>query len=187
MNQYWTRRRRNGLVVGGATTYKRGMTVPAVLGGSTVERTYQQRFTAGNYSMGYGYPDKWWQWHLKKERKPYAEETRHPVIGDDKCTEHGADVKCTYKCTNLQDDQCECNSTGEMIRRSSEFDLCRTSACMSTKTVPNETEHNLQTYQTVYHTALRETVNEWHRDRLSRQLSRDGDWANGPRSWPNDS
>jgi hypothetical protein len=40
-NRYGTRRSRNGLVVGGATTYKRGMAVPEVLGGSTLERTYR--------------------------------------------------------------------------------------------------------------------------------------------------
>jgi len=47
-NQYGTQRSRNGLVVGGATTYKQGMTVLEVLGGSTLERTYQQRIAAGD-------------------------------------------------------------------------------------------------------------------------------------------
>jgi len=72
------------------------------------------------------------------ERKAYPEESRR-AIGDDKCTEHRADVKCTYKYTDLEDDQCDCMSTGEMMRRPSEFDLCRTSANMATEAIPNET------------------------------------------------
>jgi len=73
------------------------------------------------------------------------------------------DVKCTYKCTDQQeDDQCDCQSTGEKMRRSRELDLCRTSAFMSTEAVPNETENDLRTYQTVYRTASQETVTEWH-------------------------
>jgi len=60
-NRYGTRRSCNGLVVGSATTYTRGMTVPeskptllpaitlpGVLRGSSFERTYQQRITAGD-------------------------------------------------------------------------------------------------------------------------------------------
>jgi len=73
------------------------------------------------------------------ERKAYPEETRlaHPAIGDDKCTEHRADVKCTYKCTDLEDDQCDSKSTGETMRRSSSLDLYRMSANMATEAVPN--------------------------------------------------
>jgi len=91
------------------------------------------------------------------ERKAYPEESRR-AIGDDKCTEHRVDVKCTYKCTNLEDDQCTYTSTGEMMRRSSDPDICRTSAFMFTKAVPNETEIDLRMYQMVYRTASWETV-----------------------------
>ena len=84
------------------------------------------------------------------------EESRR-AIGD-KCTEHRADVKCTYKCTDLEDDQCNCRGTREMMRRPSEFDLCRTSAIMSTEAVPNETENEHRTNQ---------TVTERHRKRQS--------------------
>jgi len=108
------------------------------------------------------------------ERKAYPEESRR-AIGDDKCTKHRADVKCTYKCTDLEDDQCDYTSTGEMMRRSSELDLCRTSAIMSTEAVPNETENDLRTYQIVYRTASRashrnasrEIVTERPRERQS--------------------
>ena len=48
--------------------------------------------------------------------------------------------------------------------KSNEFDLCRTSAIMSTEAVPNETENDLRTYQIVYRTASRETVTEWHHE-----------------------
>ena len=44
---------------------------------------------------------------------------------------------------------------------------------MSTDAVPNETENNLQTYQIVYRTALKETVTEWHHQRQLRQLPKD--------------
>ena len=84
-----------------------------------------------------------------------------------------ADGKCTYKCTDLEDDQCDWKSTGEMMRRSSELDLCRRSAFMSTEAVPNETENGLRTYRIVYRTASRETVTERHCDRQSRQLPND--------------
>jgi len=117
-NRYGTRRSRNGLVVSRATTYKWGMTVseskptllqaitvPEVVGGSTLERTYQQRITSGDETTSelrkwqYRYPEKW-QWaHLEKGRKAYPEERRQ-AIGDEKCTEHRADVKCTYKCSD---------------------------------------------------------------------------------------
>jgi len=106
------------------------------------------------------------------ERKAYPEESRR-AIGEDKCTEHRAGVKCTYKCTDLEDDQCDYTSTGEMMRRSSELDLCRTSAFMSTEAVPNETENDLRTYQIVYRTASQDTVTEWHHERQLRQLPRD--------------
>ena len=82
-------------------------------------------------------------------RKAYPEESRR-AIGDDRCTEHRADVKCTYKCTDLEDDQWDCKITGEMMGRSSEFDLCRMGAFMSTEAVPNETENDLRTYQIVH-------------------------------------
>jgi len=54
----------------------------------------------------------------EKEWKVYPEETRraHPAIGDDKGTEHRADVKCTYKCTDFEDDQCDYKCTGKMMR-----------------------------------------------------------------------
>ena len=102
-----------------------------------------------------------------KERKAYPEESRR-AIGDDKCTEHAADVKCTYKCT------------GEMMRRSSEFDLCRTSAFMSTVAVPNETENDLRTYHIVYRKAARATVTEWHRERQSPNGIMRESWDNYP-------
>jgi len=59
------------------------------------------------------------------------------------CTKHRANVKCTDKCTDLEDDQSDCKSAGEMMRRLSEFDLCRTSADTATKAVANETENDL--------------------------------------------
>ena len=109
--------------------------------------------------------------HLEKKRKTYPEESRQ-AIGDDKCTEHRADIKCTYRCTDLEDDQCNCQSTGEMMRRSSVLDLCRTSANVATEAVPNETENDLRTYQIVYRTALRETVTEWHRETVETTTKR---------------
>jgi hypothetical protein len=89
-----------------------------------------------------------------------------------KCTEHWADVKCTYKCTDLEDDQCDCKSTGEMMGRSSEFDLCRTSAFMSTEAVPNETENDLRKDQIVYRTASRDTVTERHHETVETTTER---------------
>jgi hypothetical protein len=96
------------------------------------------------------------------ERNAYQEESRraHPTIGDDKCTEYRADIKCTYKCTNLENEQCDCKSTGEMMRISRECDLCQKIAFMSTEAVPNETENDLRTYQIVYRRATRVTVTE---------------------------
>jgi hypothetical protein len=94
---------------------------------------------------------------MEKERKACPEESRRaqPAIGDDKCTEHRADVKCTYKCTDQQeDDQCKCKSTGEMMRRSAELDLCRRSANVATEAVSNETENGLRTYQIVYRNGI---------------------------------
>ena len=72
----------------------------------------------------FGHPDRWQRAHLAKERNAYPEEGPHayPAIRDN-CTERRADVECTYKCTDLEDDQCDCKSTGEMMRRSSVFDL----------------------------------------------------------------
>jgi len=114
------------------------------------------------------------QAHLEMERNAYQEESlrAHPTIADDMCTEHSADVKCTYKCTDLEDDQCDCKSTREMMRRSSSLGLCRTSAIMSTEAVPNETENDLQTCHIVYRTALPETVTEGIM-RQTRQLPTD--------------
>jgi hypothetical protein len=107
------------------------------------------------------------------ERQAYLEESRR-AIGDDKCTELTADVKCTYRCTDWEDIKCDYMSTGEMMRRSWELGLCRVSAIMSTEAVPNETENDLRTYQIVYRTASRETVTEWHHDRQLRPLTGDG-------------
>jgi hypothetical protein len=45
------------------------------------------------------------------------------------------DVKCANKCMDVDDDQCDCRITGEMLRRHRKFDLCRTSAIMSTEAV----------------------------------------------------
>ena len=210
-NWYGTRRSRNGLVVGRATTYNRGMTVPESNPSATasnhrtgssarkhlgahlpaenrswrlvdectleeitsrvnnhLEKSQPDETTSELRDRRCGYPAKWQQGHLQKERKAYPEESwrAQPASGD-KCTEHRADFKFTYKCTDLEDDQWNWKSTGEMTRISSEFDLRRTSAIMSTKAVPNETENDLWTYQIVYRMASRATVTEWHRKRQS--------------------
>jgi hypothetical protein len=128
-----------------------------------VEKSQPDETTSELRKRRCGYPDKWQRAHLEMEWKAYPEESWR-VIGDDKCTEHRADVMCTYKCTDLEHDQCDYTSTGEMMRRSSELDLCRTSVIMFTKAVPNETENDRRTYQIVSQTASRETVTEWHRD-----------------------
>jgi len=47
-HQYGTRRNRDELVVRRATRYKRGITVPEVLGGRTLEHSNQQTITAGS-------------------------------------------------------------------------------------------------------------------------------------------
>jgi hypothetical protein len=78
-----------------------------------------------------------------------------------KCTERRADVKFTYKLTDLEDDQCYCKSTREMMRKSSDLDLCQTSAIISTEAVPNGTENNDRTYQIVSRTAMQDTVTNW--------------------------
>ena len=220
--RYGTRRSRNGLVVGGATTYKRGMTVPeskptllqaitvpGLLRGRTkahlpaenrswwlvdecaleeitsrvnkhMEKSQPDEMTSEFRKRRCGYPDKWQREQLEKKRKAYPEESRRAqrAIGDDKCTEHRADVKCTYKCTDLEDDQCDCNSTGEMMRWSSEFDLCRTSAIMSTEAGPNETENDLRTYRIVYQTASQATVTKRHRKRQSQNGIMRDSWDN---------
>jgi len=189
----------DGLVVCRATTYKRGMTVPESK--STLTARNHHTGSAGRKHLGAhlptenhswrlvnehtleeitssqqakrlcGYPDKWQRARLEQERKAYPEESCR-AIGDDKCTEHREDVKCTYKCTDLEDDQCDYTSTGEMMRRSSELDLCGTSAIMSTEAVPNETENDLRTYQIVYRTAPWETVTEWHRQTVETTIKR---------------
>jgi len=51
-----------------------------------------------------------------------------------------------------------------MMRRSSEVDLCRTSAFMSTEAVLNETKNHLRMYRIVYRTTSQEKVSEWHRE-----------------------
>jgi len=81
---------------------------------------------------------------MEMERKAYPEENQRaqPAIAD-KCTKLRADVTCTYMCTNLDDDQCDSKSTGEMMRKSSESDLCRTNAIMSTGAVPNQTGNDI--------------------------------------------
>jgi len=177
-NLYGTRICHNGLVVSGGMTYKWGMTVPqsrstptasnhrtGSAGGKHLgahlpaenrswrllnERTLEEITSSQQAKQLCEYPHKWQRANLEKERKAYLEKSRR-AIGDDKCTEHRADVKCTYKCTDLEDDQCDCKSTGEMMRKWSSLDLCRTSAIMSTEAVPNETENDLWTYQIVYH------------------------------------
>jgi len=106
-----------------------------------------------------GYPAKWQQANLEEQWTAYPEEKQRgqPAI-EDKCTEHRADGKCTNKCTDLEDDQCHCKSTGVMMRWSSSLDLCRMSARMATEAVPTETENDLRTYQIVSQTASQETV-----------------------------
>jgi hypothetical protein len=54
------------------------------------------------------------------------------------------DVKSTYKCTDLQDDQCDSMSSEETMRLSNSLDLCQTSAIMSTEEVPNKTKIDLR-------------------------------------------
>jgi len=90
------------------------------------------------------------------------------------CAPSTVDVKCTYKCTNFEDDQRDCHSTGELMGRSSVIDLCRTSAMMSTEAVPNENKHDLGTNQIVNWMASRETVTEPHRATQSRSLPKGG-------------
>ena len=147
----------------------------------------------------YWYPDRWQQAYLEKERKAYQEESwqAHPAIGEDKCTARRVDVKCTYKCTNLEDDQCDWNSTGEMMRRSSEFGLCRTSPIMSTEAVLNDTENDHRTSRIDYRTSSRETATQRHHKTESPNTIMRNSWDNygemiteisqRPRSWPNDS
>jgi len=55
------------------------------------------------------------------------------AIGEDKCTEPRADIKCTYKCNDWDDDHCDCKCTGQMMRISNNFDLYQTSAIMTQK------------------------------------------------------
>jgi len=216
-NWYSTWRSRNGLVIGRAMTYNRGMTVPELnptptasnhrtrsaarkhLGAhlpaenrswrlvdectleeitssvnKQLEKSQPDETTSELRDWRCGYPAQWLQAHLEIEGKAYPKESwrAQPAIGD-KCTEHRADVKCTYKCTDLEDDQCDCKSTGAIMRRSSSLDLCRMSTIMSTEAVPNETENDLRTYQIVYRTApraihrnaSREIVTERHHER----------------------
>jgi hypothetical protein len=86
------------------------------------------------------------------EQKVYLEEYRqaYRANGDAKCTQHRVDGICTYKCTDSEDDQCDCMSTREIMQISSELDPCRMSTLVSTKAVLNQTEIDLRTCQIVY-------------------------------------
>jgi len=95
---------------------------------------------------------------MEKERKAVSGGCRraHPAIGNDKCTKQIPDVKCTYKCTDLEDDQWDCKSIGVMMRRSSQFNVSRTIAFMSAKALPNQNADDIRKYRIVYRTALQE-------------------------------
>jgi hypothetical protein len=54
-----------------------------------------------------------------------------------------------------------------MMRRPSQFDLCRTSAIRYTEAVLNETENDPRTYQIVYRMASRERVTESHPGKIT--------------------
>ena len=86
-----------------------------------------------------------------REWKEHPEESlrAQPAIGD-MSTEHTVDVKCTYKCTDLGDGQCECSNDGETIRKSSESYILQTSATMSSEEVSDKTKNFLSTSHLVY-------------------------------------
>jgi hypothetical protein len=157
-NRYGTRRSRNGLVVGGATTYKWGD-----------DRTG----SAGRKHLGAHLPAENRRWRLVDEctlenitSRVNKRTWRRVNKQNDDVDTQTSDSKHTWRrggkhtrrkpgerTQQLEDDQCDCKSTGVMMRRQSEFDLCRTSAFMSTEAVPNETENDLRTYQIVYRMA----------------------------------
>jgi hypothetical protein len=78
----------------------------------------------------YQYTAKRQQAHLAEERQVYMGESWHaqPAIGGDKCAEHRVDVKCPYKSTDLEDDRCDCKSTGVITRTSTKYDQYQTTA-----------------------------------------------------------
>jgi len=118
----------------------------------------------------YCYPDNWQQSHLEKERKAYLEETHwaHPAIGDVKCTERRADVKYTYKCTKHQeDDQGDCKSSTQMMRKPSEFDLCQMRALMFTEVLLNDAKTDPSKYKIIYWMALQDRFAEWHPSKIT--------------------
>jgi hypothetical protein len=84
-----------------------------------------------------------WKRSLAESTSVRGEESTN-ATGDDQCTKHRADVKCTSAPT-WRMILCDYRSTGEIMRCSSEFDLCRSSAIMSTEDVPNGTENDFRT------------------------------------------
>jgi hypothetical protein len=75
------------------------ITVPDVLGVSTLEYPFGQKITARDYSMRYGFSDKLQQAHLEMKCKAYLEGSRR-AIRDDTCTEFRENVTSTNKCTD---------------------------------------------------------------------------------------
>ena len=134
-----------------------------------------------------GYPDKWQQAHLEKEQKAYPEETRRAqrAIGDGMCTKHRADVKCTYKCTELEDDKCNCKSTGEMMGRFKRV-WSMPNECMYVYWSSSERDWKWSPNvlyslpngigSDSHHVTSQETVTEWHHVRQMRQLPSDYHW-----------
>jgi len=88
-------------------------------------------------------------------------------------TQYRADVKCTYMCTDLEVDQCNCQSTGEMMGISSQFHIGRVSAFLSTEAVTNKTKNDHRMYWIVYQLASEETVSKCYLERRLSQLPRD--------------
>jgi len=74
------------------------------------------------------------------------------------CTEHMANIKCTYKCTDHENNQCDSKCTREMIRRMSDCDLSHIRAEMDTEAVLTENKNDHQPYKIEYHMASREIV-----------------------------
>ena len=125
-----------------------------------------------------GYPDKWQRTHLEMEQKAYLEESRqaYHANGDDKCTQQRVDGICTYKCTDSEDNQCDCKSTREIRQISSELDTCRMSTIVSSRAVLKKTEKDLRTCQIVYRMPARAKVTEWHRERQLSNVIMRGCW-----------
>jgi hypothetical protein len=71
---------------------------------------------------------------MEKELNAYPESRQ--AIGDEESIEHRVDVKCTYNCTDLEENHWECMSTWDMIRKPSALNLCRTCVILSTQAVP---------------------------------------------------